>query len=421
VRASRVSSATFTPRRSSSYWSQVQKGPEDPILGVTVAFNKDTNPKKINLGVGAYRDDNGKPFILSCVRQAEERIFQKNFDHEYLPIGGLPAFTQASAKLCLGEDSAAIHEKRYTTVQALSGTGGLRIGADFINRFAPKTANVWFPTPTWGNHQPIFADAFHTSSRLKAYRYYDSKTCGLDFAGMVEDIKKIPAGDIVLFHTCAHNPTGVDPSVEQWKELSALIKDKKLFPFFDTAYQGFASGDPAKDAAPIRIFVKDGHELAISQSFAKNFGLYGERIGAFSLVLNSAERVEPVESQLKILIRPMYSNPPVYGARVVSTILNDKELTSLWEKEVKIMADRIISMREKLVTGLKNNGSKKEWKHITDQIGMFCYTGMTPEQVDRLSKEYSIYLTRNGRISVAGVTSKNVDYLAAAMAEVTKV
>jgi len=398
----------------------VEKGPEDPILGVTVAFNKDTNPKKINLGVGAYRDDNGKPFILSCVRQSEERIFQKNLDHEYLPIGGLPAFTQASAKLVLGEDSPAIKEKRYTTVQALSGTGGLRIGADFINRFAPKGANVWFPNPTWGNHQPIFSDAFHTSSRLKSYRYYDSKTCGLDFAGMVEDVKKIPTGDVILFHTCAHNPTGVDPSLEQWKELSKIVKDKKIFPFFDTAYQGFASGDPARDAAPVRTFVQDGHELAISQSFAKNFGLYGERIGAFSLVVSSAERAEVVESQLKILIRPMYSNPPVYGARVVSTILNDKELSSVWEKEVKVMADRIITMREKLVEGLKKNGSKKDWKHITDQIGMFCYTGMTPQQVDRLSNEFSIYLTRNGRISVAGVTSKNVEYLASSMHEVTK-
>jgi len=223
-----------------------------------------------------------------------------------------------------------------------------------------------------------------------------------------------------LLHACAHNPTGVDPSKEQWEELSRVIKEKEHFALFDLAYQGFASGDPERDALPVRQFVKDGHLISVCQSFAKNFGLYGERIGAFNIIAANPDEALAIESQLKILIRPMYSNPPVHGARIVSTILSDPDLTSLWRKEVKRMAERIITMREKLVQNLKSHGSKRDWTHITDQIGMFCYSGLTPEQVDRLASEHHIYMTRNGRISIAGVSSKNVDYLGRAMHQVTQ-
>eukprot|EP01116_Phalansterium_solitarium_P000751 TRINITY_DN105_c0_g1_i1.p1 TRINITY_DN105_c0_g1~~TRINITY_DN105_c0_g1_i1.p1 ORF type:complete len:449 (+),score=169.59 TRINITY_DN105_c0_g1_i1:55-1347(+) len=411
------------PARFASVWAKVEKGPEDPILGVTVAFNKDTHADKINLGVGAYRDDNNKPFVLDCVRKAEQKIFEAKVDHEYTPIGGSAAFNKLAQSLVFGEESAAVKAKRIVTVQAISGTGALRVGADFMKRFVdvPLGPNgkkvVYVPQPTWGNHIPIYQDA---GMDVKFYKYYNDKTCGLDFEGMANDLKTIPSQSIVLLHACAHNPTGVDPSPEQWKAISAICKEKGHFLFVDLAYQGFASGDPERDALAVRLLVQDGHNIGVSQSFAKNFGLYGERIGALSFVTASAEEAERVESQLKILIRPMYSNPPVYGARVVSEILASKELTSLWRTEVKVMADRIIDMRSSLRSLLKEFGSKRDWSHITNQIGMFCYSGMKPEEVDALARDHHVYLTRNGRISVAGITSKNVKHLAKSMVDVTK-
>lgn len=410
-------------QRSASAWSKVEKGPEDPILGVTVAFNKDTHPSKINLGVGAYRDDNGKPFVLECVRKAEQKIYEAKVDHEYTPIGGSANFNKLAQQLVFGENSQPLKEKRIVTVQAISGTGALRVGADFMKRFldVPAGANgkkvVYVPQPTWGNHIPIYQDA---GMDVKFYKYYNDKTCGLDFEGMTNDLKNIPSQSIVLLHACAHNPTGVDPTPEQWKAISQLCKEKGHFLFVDLAYQGFASGDAERDALAVRLLVEDGHLIGVSQSFAKNFGLYGERIGALSFVTASPEEADRVESQLKILIRPMYSNPPVYGARVVSEILGSQELTSQWRKEVKVMADRIINMRSSLRNNLKEFGSKRDWSHITTQIGMFCYTGMKPEEVDALAKDHHVYLTRNGRISVAGITSKNVTHLAKSMVEVTK-
>jgi len=296
-------------------------------------------------------------------------------------------------------------------VQSLSGTGALRIMASFLGRFSSKSI-VYIPDPTWANHIPIMKDC---GLQLKTYRYYNAENCGLNFKGMTEDINNAPDGSVILLHACAHNPTGVDPEPEQWKELSALLKRKGHFPFFDSAYQGFASGNTEKDAFPIRQFVSDGHLPAVCQSFAKNFGLYGERVGALNIVAATTTEAEAIESQLKILIRPMYSNPPIQGARIVATVLSDNELSQIWLKEVKLMADRIISMRTRLVKELKDNGSTKDWSHITRQIGMFCYSGLTPEQVDRLASEFHIYMTRNGRISMAGVSSKNVSYLAKAI------
>ncbi|EGG14038.1 aspartate aminotransferase [Cavenderia fasciculata] len=400
----------------SKRWSHVQKGPEDPILGVTVAFNKDTSPSKINLGVGAYRDDNNKPYVLEAVKKAEKKIFEANVDHEYAPIVGVASFNNAAAVLALGEDNSYIKEKKITTVQTISGTGALRVAAEFFGRFLPGVT-AYVPNPTWGNHNVIFADS---KVPVKSYSYYNPSNCGLNFEGMIKDIQAAPAGSIILLHACAHNPTGVDPTHEQWKKISQVCKEKEHFVLFDFAYQGFASGSPEEDAYAVRLFVEDGHLIGLCQSFAKNFGLYGERIGAFSLLANSAEEAAVLESQLKILIRPMYSNPPVYGARVVSSILSNKELTQQWRSEVKLMADRIIDMRTSLVKYLKQHGSTKDWSHITNQIGMFCFTGLTPEQVDRLASEFHVYLTRNGRISIAGITSKNVEYLAKAIHSVTK-
>ncbi|KAF6288129.1 glutamic-oxaloacetic transaminase 2 [Rhinolophus ferrumequinum] len=366
--------AAAASARASSWWAHVEMGPPDPILGVTEAFKRDTNSKKMNLGVGAYRDDNGKPYVLPSIR-------------------------------------------KYVTVQSISGTGALRIGASFLQRFFKFSRDVFLPKPTWGNHTPILRDA---GMQLQGYRYYDPKTCGFDFTGAMEDISKIPQQSVLLLHACAHNPTGVDPRPEQWKEIAAVVKKNNLFAFFDMAYQGFASGDGNKDAWAVRHFIEQGINVCLCQSYAKNMGLYGERVGAFTVVCKDADEAKRIESQLKILIRPMYSNPPVNGARIASTVLNSPDLRKQWLQEVKGMADRIISMRTQLVSNLKKEGSSRNWQHITDQIGMFCFTGLKPEQVERLTKEFSIYMTKDGRISVAGVTSGNVGYLAHAIHQVTK-
>jgi len=392
-------------------------GPPDAILGVTEAFKKDTNPLKMNLGVGAYRDDNGKPFVLPSVRKAEELILSKHMDHEYSPIVGIPELGKAAINLALGEGNEYVANGLNATTQAISGTGALRIGSAFFGKFWSGAKEIYVPAPTWGNHVPIFK---HVGMDVKTYRYYDKATCGFDFAGAMEDLKNMPAGSLVMLHACAHNPTGVDPKDDQWNEMSALIKEKGHFPFFDMAYQGFASGDVDGDAHAVRQFLADGHTICLAQSFAKNMGLYGQRAGAFSIICSDKDEAARVMSQMKILIRPMYSNPPIHGARIVTTVLNTPELKSMWLDDVKGMADRIISMRSLLKSGLAAEGSIKDWSHITDQIGMFCYTGMTPEQVDNITAKHSVYLTRDGRISVAGITSSNVGHLAMAIHDVTK-
>jgi len=400
----------------SAWWGKVEMGPPDAILGVTEAFKRDTSPKKMNLGVGAYRDDAGKPYVLPSVRKAEQLVAEQNLDKEYLGIVGLPAFTKAAAELAFDSSNQVLKDCRNVTIQGVSGTGSLMIGAYFLNKFA-GCKDIYLPTPSWGNHTPIFKNA---GLNLKSYRYYDPSTCGFDSCGALEDLNNIPEGSIVLFHACAHNPTGVDPNMEQWKEMSEICLRRGLLPFFDMAYQGFASGDIDKDAAAVRHFVADGHNILLSQSFAKNMGLYGERVGAFTVVCADSEEAARVESQIKIIIRPMYSNPPCNGARIASTILGNPDLRSQWLCEVKGMADRIISMRTQLKDNLAKEGSIKDWSHITDQIGMFCYTGLKPDQVAKITSEHSVYLTKDGRISVAGVSSSNVGHLAHAIHQVTK-
>ncbi|KAL6302173.1 pyridoxal phosphate-dependent transferase [Sparassis latifolia] len=400
-----------------STWSTVPAGPPDPILGVTEAFKADKDPRKINLGVGAYRDGDGKPYVLSCVRKAEQFLAAQNPDKEYLPITGLATFTKAAAKLAYGADSAPLKADSVAVTQSISGTGALRIGGAFLARFYSHAKTICLPFPSWGNHIAVFRDS---GLEVKTYRYFNRKTVGLDFEGMKEDLKNAPANSIVLLHACAHNPTGVDPTPEQWKELSNIVKEKSLFPFFDMAYQGFASGSTTHDAFAVRHFVSEGHQVALSQSFAKNMGLYGERVGAFSLTTADAEERARVESQLKIVIRPMYSNPPLHGARIASTILNQAELYGEWETEVKSMAERIISMRHKLYDNLVSLNTPGEWSHIKSQIGMFSFTGLTTPQTKELAEKAHIYMTADGRISMAGLNGHNVDYFSENVSKAVK-
>jgi len=360
-------------------------------------------------------DDKGKPYVLPSVRTAEKKVVDSQMDKEYAGITGVPSFTKAAALLAYGPDSAPIKEDRIAITQSISGTGALRIGGEFLARFYPNTKQIFIPTPSWANHNAVFKDS---GLDVQKYRYYNKDTIGLDFEGMVADLKAAPEGSMVLLHACAHNPTGIDPTEVQWAEISQVMKEKKHYPFFDMAYQGFASGDTNKDAFPIRHFIKEGHNMCLAQSFAKNMGLYGERVGAFSIVAASAEEKKRVDSQLKILVRPLYSNPPVHGARIASEILNDPALNKQWLGEVKGMADRIIEMRALLKKNLEELGSKHDWSHITSQIGMFAYTGLTPKQMDELVKEH-VYATKDGRISVAGITTGNVKRLAEAIHKVT--
>jgi aspartate aminotransferase len=338
-------------------------------------------------------------------------------DKEYAGISGVPEFTRASAQLAYGQDSPVLRDSRAAIVQSISGTGALRIGGAFLSRFHGSKL-ILLPTPTWGNHGPIFRDSV---LQLGSYRYFDPKTLGLDLNGLLEDLKAAPAGSTVLLHACAHNPTGVDPTPEQWAQIAEVCRARSLFPFFDMAYQGFASGNPERDAQAVRSFVHSGLPVMVAQSYAKNFGLYGERVGALSLVCATKAEAEAVLSQLKIIVRPMYSNPPIHGARIVANILGDANLANLWAQEVDHMAQRIIGMRTRLRNLLEQkHRSAQSWRHITDQIGMFAYTGLKSDQVERLTREHHIYLTKDGRISIAGITEANVEHLASSINTVTK-
>lgn len=395
-----------------SVFAHVVRAPEDPILGVTVAYNKDSSPVKVNLGVGAYRTEEGKPLVLNVVRRAEQMLVNDTSRvKEYLSITGLADFNKLSAKLIFGADSPAIKENRVTTVQCLSGTGSLRVGAEFLARHYHEHT-IYIPQPTWGNHPKIFTLA---GLSVKYYRYYDPATRGLDFQGLLDDLTAAPSGAIVLLHACAHNPTGVDPTIDQWEKIRKLMRSKGLLPFFDSAYQGFASGNLDADAQSVRMFVADGGECLAAQSYAKNMGLYGERVGALSFVCKDSNVASKVESQLKMVIRPMYSNPPIHGASIVAIILKDRQMYDEWTVELKAMADRIISMRQQLYDAMQARGTPGDWSHIIKQIGMFTFTGLNVEQVSFMTREYHIYMTSDGRISMAGLSSRTVPHLADAM------
>jgi len=401
--------------RKLSFWSHLEKAPLDGNHATAAAYDADTSPLKVNLGRGVYKDDNGKNWVLPSVRMAEKKMFEDKQQHDYLPFKGWDTFVKQTAEFAFGNGSPLLRDKKVATVQTISGTGALRVGAEFLSRFLPHKPDVYLPDPTYVNHFPIFT---LNGFKLKNYRYYDPKTCALDFKGLMDDVKAAPNRSIFLFHACAHNPTGVDPNFEQWKKISEVAKEKEHVILFDSAYQGYASGDPDKDGAPFRHFADQGHQVLVAQSYAKNFGLYGQRVGALNIVTSNDKETDIVMSQLNQVIRPMYSNPPAYGAYIVGTVLSDKELRAQWQKDVKTMADRIIGARKALVDNLAKLGSKRSWKHITDQIGMFAYSGLTKPQVEHL-RGLHVYMNYDGRMSVSGINSHNVEYLAKAMHEAT--
>eukprot|EP00924_Labyrinthula_sp_SR-Ha-C_P008419 augustus_masked-scaffold_11-processed-gene-12.70-mRNA-1 protein AED:0.29 eAED:0.29 QI:0/-1/0/1/-1/1/1/0/425 len=403
---------------SSSPYANIPLAPPDPILGLNDAFLKDDDSRKVNLGVGAYRDDAGQPYVLPSVRAAEKQLIGEELKKEYLPITGLASFVDKALVFAYGEDFVSSNRDRIAATQSLSGTGACRIASEFMNTFSLATGNVCYqPNPTWGNHVPIFKKA---GMDVDQYPYYDKANNALDFEGLMGKIKSVDNGSLFLVHACAHNPTGMDPTKAQWEEMSKAMKEKDHLVLMDCAYQGFASGDAEDDAFAIRLFVEDGNKVCLAQSFAKNFGLYGERVGAFSIVCQDAEEKARVESQLKLVVRPMYSNPPVNGARIIDKVLGDSALTQQWREECDGMASRIKSMRRELTVGLEKAGSTLDWSHIEKQIGMFCYTGLNKEQVEQMKGSEHVYMTADGRISMAGVTTGNVEYLSNALHEVTK-
>ncbi|KAJ4827250.1 Aspartate aminotransferase, chloroplastic [Turnera subulata] len=382
-----------------SRFEGITMAPPDPILGVSEAFKADNDAKKLNLGVGAYRTEELQPYVLNVVKK-------------YLPIEGLAAFNKVTAELLLGADNPVIKEQRIATVQGLSGTGSLRLAAALIERYFPG-AKVLISSPTWGNHKNIFNDARVPWSE---YRYYDPKTVGLDFEGMISDIKAAPEGSFILLHGCAHNPTGIDPTPEQWEKIADVIQEKNHIPFFDVAYQGFASGSLDEDAASVRLFAARGMELLVAQSYSKNLGLYAERIGAMNVVCSSADAAARVKSQLKRIARPMYSNPPVHGARIVANVVGDPALFDEWKAEMEMMAGRIKNVRQKLFDSLSaKDKSGKDWSFILKQIGMFSFTGLSKSQSDNMTNKWHVYMTKDGRISLAGLSLAKCEYLADAI------
>ncbi|KAL5806770.1 hypothetical protein ACOSQ4_029503 [Xanthoceras sorbifolium] len=401
--------------RNLGWWNHVGPAAKDPITGVTEAFLADSYASKINLGVGAYRDDDGRPVVLQCVREAEARIAGSEF-LESVSTSVSSKMVEESVKLVYGKESDVVKEGRVAGVQALSGTGACRLFAEFQRRFHPES-RIYLPDPTWSNHHNIWRDA---QVPERTFHYYDPDSKGLNFSSLIDDVKNAPDGSFFLLHPCAHNPTGVDPTIEQWREISYQFKVKNHFPFFDMAYQGFASGNLDQDAQAIRIFLEDDHLVGCAQSFAKNMGLYGYRVGCLSILCADSNQVGPIRSQLQRIARAMYSSPPVHGVLLVSTILSDPYLKSLWIEEVKTMANRVRRMRTTLQDSLERLDSPLSWEHITNQVGFFCFSGLTPEQVNRLAREFHIYMTHDGRISMAGVTTDNVSYLANAIHEVTR-
>lgn len=394
-------------------FSAIPMAPRDPILGITEAFHADSNPHKINLGVGVYYDDNGKVPLLKCVLEAEKQMTAQGSPHTYLPIDGLAMYDSAVQKLVFGEDNIALKEKRIATVQSIGGTGALKIGADFLKRFS-SNSQVWISDPSWENHRALFEFA---GFKVNTYPYYDSVNRGVDFTGMIGTLKSLPARSIIVLHACCHNPTGADLSDAQWDEVIEVVRDNKLIPFLDMAYQGFSEGiEP--DGRIVRRFAKLYSPVLVSSSFSKSFSLYGERVGAFSIVTGNEDEAVRTLSQLKRIIRTNYSNPPIYGAKIVGTVLNNPELHQMWENELTGMRVRIHEMRHKLVDKLNVKANGQDFSFIIHQNGMFSYSGLTPEQVEKLRKDFSVYIVSTGRICVAALNSHNLDYVADAISKV---
>ena len=396
-----------------SMFSAVEMAPRDPILGLNEQFNADTNPAKVNLGVGVYFDDNGKLPLLQCVQAAEKAMMEKPTPRGYLPIDGIVAYDNAVKALVFGADSEPVTSGRVATVQAIGGTGGLKIGADFLKKVSPN-AKVLISDPSWENHRALFNNA---GFEVDTYAYYNAAKRGVNVEGFLASLNAAAPGTIVVLHACCHNPTGYDITAAQWDQVIAVVKTRGLTPFLDMAYQGFGYGI-AEDGAVIARFVAAGLNFFVSTSFSKSFSLYGERVGGLSVLCQDKEEMGRVLSQLKIVIRTNYSNPPIHGGAVVAAVLNNPELRTLWEKELGEMRVRIKAMRQKLVDGLKAAGVKQDMSFITTQIGMFSYSGLTKDQMVRLRSEFGVYGTDTGRMCVAALNSKNIDYVCKSIAAV---
>ena len=396
-----------------SMFSAVEMAPRDPILGLNEQFAADNNPKKVNLGVGVYYDDNGKLPLLACVQKAEQAMMEKPSARGYLPIDGIAAYDAAVQTLVFGAQSPSVQSKRVATVQCLGGTGGLKVGADFLKRLNPQS-KVLISDPSWENHKALFTQA---GFDVQAYPYYDAQALGVNFPKMLASLASAEPGTIVVLHACCHNPTGYDITPSQWKQVVETVKSKGLTAFLDMAYQGFGHGI-AEDGTVIDLFVQAGLSFFVATSFSKSFSLYGERVGALSVHCETADEAAKVLSQLKIAIRTNYSNPPIHGGSVVAAVLNNPEWRSLWESELAGMRVRIKDMRQKLVEGLKAAGVQRDMGFITQQIGMFSYSGLSKDQMVRLRNEFGIYGTDTGRMCVAALNSKNIDYVCAGIAKV---
>lgn len=396
-------------------FEQITPAPPDAILGLTEAFKKDPNPNKINLGVGVYKDAEGRTPVLQSVKRAEERILKSESTKTYLAIDGSPEYAAAVQELLFGKAHEALQSKRAVTAQAPGGTGALTIAADLVARLLPK-ARIWLSDPTWPNHPNVFRAA---GLEVATYPYFDAARNGINFDAMLAALHQIPSGDVLLLHGCCHNPTGSDLSLAQWQQIGAVVVERGLLPLIDFAYQGFADG-LHEDAAGLLAMVQTGSELLVASSFSKNFGLYSERVGALTLVAKNEGMAQAALSHIKSAIRANYSNPPAHGAAVVTTVLNDPELRALWEQEVDAMRERINGIRHLFVETLNEKGVARDFSFIAQQRGMFSFSGLNANEVQALREKYGIYIVGGGRINVAGMTEANMDYLCGAIADVLR-
>ncbi|NBI12038.1 aminotransferase class I/II-fold pyridoxal phosphate-dependent enzyme [[Haemophilus] felis] len=394
-------------------FENIKAAPADPILGLGEAFKNETRADKINLGIGVYKDAHGNTPIMQAVKEAEKRLFDLENTKNYLAIDGVAEFNACTKVLLFGADSEIVKKERAKTVQSLGGTGALRIAAEFIKR-QTKAQNVWISTPTWPNHNAIFNAVGMT---IREYRYYDAENKKLDWDNLIADLSNAGDGDVVLLHGCCHNPTGIDPTPEQWQILAEMSAKQGWLPLFDFAYQGLANG-LEEDAVGLRTFAKNHKELLIASSYSKNFGLYNERVGAFTLVAETEEVAATALTQVKSIIRTLYSNPASHGAATVSIVLHDAQLRQQWEDELTEMRERIKQMRHQFVELLKEFGAERDFSFIIDQNGMFSFCGLNPEQMDRLKEDFAIYAVRSGRINVAGITEDNIRHLCESIVKV---
>lgn len=398
-----------------SFFANVELVPGDPILGLTEAYNADSRSTKVNLGVGIYYDESGRIPLLRAVKQIEQQLANEAKPRGYLPIDGLPAYTQATRELVFGKDSPLLAAGRVATSQTIGGSGALRVGADLLHKLLPH-ATIAISNPSWENHRAVFGAA---GFDVVEYTYFDAATHCVDFAGMLADLEKLQPGTVVLLHACCHNPTGADLTVEQWKQVAQLLKDRQLFPFIDMAYQGFDKGI-FEDGAAVRIIAEAGIDsFVVANSYSKSFSLYGERVGALSVVAPDATAAKAVQSQVKRIIRTIYSSPSNHGAALVAGVLTSPELRQMWEQELTEMRERIHALRHGLVQNLVAAGAP-EFAFINDQAGMFSYSGLTRPQVDRLRDEFGIYAVGTGRICVAALNQGNLEYVAKAVATVSR-